>query len=130
METLFDSCEADFFGDLAEDTHGIWEVFEFVRFHNPNSTDAEAIEIGLQYLRRWIQNNWICVSEAPLFPSTLVNSVDLLQFLQDHGQSVKTYLENSPSLDITDEGLRAWRADCADFNARASKAGKGVESRT
>jgi hypothetical protein len=39
MVSAFDALEADFFGDLAEDTHGVWEVFEFVRLHYSELTD-------------------------------------------------------------------------------------------
>jgi hypothetical protein len=34
MVAAFDACEVDFFGDLAADTQGLWEVFEFVRLHH------------------------------------------------------------------------------------------------
>jgi hypothetical protein len=39
MVSAFDALEADFFGDLAEDTHGLWEVFEFMRLHHPALSD-------------------------------------------------------------------------------------------
>jgi hypothetical protein len=33
MASALDTLDAYFFGDLAQDTHGAWEVYEFVRFH-------------------------------------------------------------------------------------------------
>jgi hypothetical protein len=113
MKTVFDPCEADFFGDLASDTHGLWEVFEFVRLHNPGSTDREVFEIGNRYIARWIRKGWISVSNTPLFSSTVTTTAGLLQFLQDNGRLATEYMENSPSLDTTEKGSLEWKGYCA-----------------
>ncbi|SRR6266550_3090881 len=68
MVTPFDTLEADFFGDLAEDTHGLWEVFDFVRLHYPEFTDEQVFERGRDYITRWIDAGWIRISDAPLLP--------------------------------------------------------------
>ena len=31
--------EADFLGDLAQDDYDLWELFQFVRLHNPEDED-------------------------------------------------------------------------------------------
>jgi hypothetical protein len=110
MVKPFDACEADFFGDLAEDTHGLWEIFEFVRLHHPDLSDEQVFERGREYITRWIDAGWIRVSDAPLHPSNVSDSTGLLKFLHQHGSATTRYLENSPSIDITEEAQRAYNA--------------------
>ena len=110
MVRAFDTCEVDFFGDLAGDTHGLWEVFEFVRLHHPDLSDEQVFESGRQYLADWIGAGWIRVSDAPLHPSTITSLSQIPAFLQRHGSAVTRYLENSPSIDITEEAQRAYDA--------------------
>ena len=110
MVKPFDPCEADFFGDVAEDTHGVWEVFEFVRLHHPDLGDEQLFERGREYISRWIDAGWVRVSDAPLHPSSVVNSAGLLEFLRQHGTAAIRYLEDSPLIDITEEGQRAYNA--------------------
>jgi hypothetical protein len=53
MVAPFDKLEVDFFGDLAGDTHGFWQVFEFVRLHYPKLNDEQVFERGRNYIMRW-----------------------------------------------------------------------------
>jgi hypothetical protein len=110
MVTPFDKLEADFFGDVAEDTHGLWEVFEFVRLHHPGLGDQQVFEHGRDYITRWIGAGWIRVSDAPLHPSTITNLSQIPQFLQQYGLAATHYLEDSPSLDITEEAERVFES--------------------
>src|SRR6266566_6003792 len=103
MVTPFDALEADFFGDLAEDTHGLWEVFEFVRLHYPDLSEQQVSERGRDYIMRWIDAGWIRISDIPLHPSTITSLSGVSDFLQQHGLAATRYLENSPSIDITEE---------------------------
>ena len=63
----FDALEADFFCDLAKDTHGLWEVFETVRGHYAKLSDEQVFERGRDYITRWIDFGWIRISDTPLF---------------------------------------------------------------
>ena len=110
MVRAFDSCEVDFFGELAGDTHGLWEVFEFVRLHHPDLSDEQVFERGQEYITRWIDSGWIRVSDAPLHPSSASDPAGLLAFLSEHGMAATRYLEDSPSIDITEEAQRAYDA--------------------
>jgi len=110
MVNPFDACEADFFGDLAEDTHGVWEVFEFVRLHHPGLSDEQVFERGRDYISRWIQNGWIRIADAPLHPSSITTLSQFSQFLEQHGASATRYLDDSPSLDPTEEALSVFNA--------------------
>jgi hypothetical protein len=110
MVRAFDPCEVDFFGDLAGDTHVLWEVFEFVRLHHSDLSDEQVFERGRQYLADWIAAGWIRVSDTPLHPSTITSLAQIPEFLQRHGSAVTGYLDNSPSIDITEEAQRVYES--------------------
>jgi len=102
-----DLLESDFLGELSSDTHGVWEIFEFVRLHYPDRDDTDVFKIGTRYLTRWIERGWIKVSDKPLHP-TPVGSVDeILSFVKKHGVAATVCIKDSPSLDITKAGLTA-----------------------
>jgi hypothetical protein len=111
MVTPFDTLEADFFGDMAEDTHGLWEVFEFVRLHYPELTDEQVFQRGRDYITRWIDAGWIRISDKPIYPSTITTLPDSLSFLRQHGAAATRYLKNSPSIDPTDEAVRVYESN-------------------
>jgi hypothetical protein len=106
--SAFDAVEADFFGDLAQDTHGLWEVFEFIRCHHPQVADDAVFALGRYYITRWADAGWIRISDSPLYPSTITSVAAIPRFLQQHGVAATHYIENSPSVDITDEGQRVY----------------------
>src|SRR5438270_170769 len=110
MVTPFDALEADFFGDLAEDTHGLWEVFETVRGHYAKLNDEQVFERGRDYITRWIDSGWIRISDTPLYPSTITGLSQAVEFLRQHGSAATRYLENSPSIDPTEEALRVYQS--------------------
>ena len=60
--SALDALEADFFGDLAQDTHGVWEVFEFVRLHYPDLTDEQVFERGHDYIFALASERLVSVS--------------------------------------------------------------------
>ncbi|MGZ5545095.1 MAG: hypothetical protein ACXWIU_10505 [Limisphaerales bacterium] len=111
LVSRFDALEADFFGDLAEDTHGVWEVFEFVRLHYPELTDEQVFERGYDYIAQWLRSGWIRVSDAPLHPTTVRTHAELLHFLQERGPAASRYCENAPSVDLTDEAKRVYESE-------------------
>jgi hypothetical protein len=108
MVSSFDKLEADFFGDMTDDTHGLWEVFEFVRLHYPELADEQVFERGRAYMTRWIDAEWIRISDAPIHPTTITSLTQAMEFLQQRGSEATRHLENSPSLDPTDEVLRVY----------------------
>jgi hypothetical protein len=111
MASPFDTCEADFFGDLKFDTHGLWEVFEFVRLHFPEASEAQVLEKGRVYIARWIRSGWIQIAAKPLYPTTVSSLAALPEFLEQHGAAATYYLENAPSFDITEEAERVYESN-------------------
>jgi hypothetical protein len=108
--SVFDAVETDFFGDLAEDTHGLWEVFEFIRCHHPQLADDAVFARGRDYITRWTDAGWIRISDSPLYPSTITSLSAIPEFLQQHGVASISYIENSPSIDITDEAQSVYQS--------------------
>jgi hypothetical protein len=110
MVRALDPFEVDFFGDLAQDTHGLWEVFEFTRLHHPQLDDQGVFERGCDYITRWTDAGWIQISQTPLYPSTITALSEAKVFLQQHGVAATRYLENSPSFDITEKAQRVYES--------------------
>ena len=117
--SALDRVETDFFGDLAHDTHGLWEVFECVRCHHPELADDAVFARGRDYIARWIDAGWIRVSDAPLYPSTITSLSEILPFLQQHGMAATRYIENSPSIDPTEKAQSVFGSD--DLTRRCSQ---------
>jgi hypothetical protein len=71
--------EEDFVGDLAQDNHGVWEAFEFARFHYPGAVKSEVWTIGRDLLNSWISRGWLEVRSGvgdPLPTSALTRLLD------------------------------------------------------
>jgi hypothetical protein len=102
-----DILEADFLGDLSADTHGIWEIFAFVRLHYPGLDDSKLCVIGEAYLTRWIEEDWIAVADKPLYPTQVKSLAEISAFVRKHAPFASGYIEGAPSLDITEAGSRA-----------------------
>jgi hypothetical protein len=102
-----DILEADFLGDLSTDTHGVWEMFAFVRLHYPGADDSKVREIGEAYLSRWIEKDWVAVADKPLYPTQVKSMAEVTAFVRRHGPFASGYVEGAPSLDITEAGKHA-----------------------
>ena len=70
----------------------------------------QVFERGRDYIMRWIQSGWIRISDAPLYPSTITSLQQAMEFLQQHGAAGTRYLENSPSIDPTEDALRVYES--------------------
>jgi hypothetical protein len=53
----------DFLGDLAQDTHGVWEMFAFIRLHHPDFTQAQIFGEAVKSLRLFRKNGWVDVAK-------------------------------------------------------------------
>ncbi len=51
--------EKDFLGDLAQDSHELWEVYEFVRHAQPDQQEDEVIGAGRKLLGMWLDRGWL-----------------------------------------------------------------------
>jgi len=55
--------ETDFLGDLAQDDHQLFEVFQFVRHHHGHEA-SRVRAIGRALLASWIARGWLTVVSA------------------------------------------------------------------
>ena len=78
---------------------------------NSRLADLEQVfERGRDYITRWINSGWIRISDTPLYPSTIASLSQAVEFLRHHGSAATRYLENSPSIDPTEEALRVYES--------------------
>lgn len=105
--------EQDLIEDLAADTHGIWEVFEFARLHNRGATDSEVHAIGCDLLRSWIARGWIEIAKRPLAPTNITEFDAALARIDELQGDATRYWEGAPSIDLTEKAVtdHPWLAD-------------------
>jgi len=95
--------EEDFLGDLSEDTHGVWEVFEFARMHHPSFSDQEIFETGRDLLKSWIERQWLRLSDEPLYPTATENLEQMLAEVERLEIKATMYYGGAPSIEVTDK---------------------------
>ena len=94
--------EQDFLGDLAMDSHGIWEVFELIRGRGSERSDSEIFRIGRNLLQAWVERDWVALSASPLHPTTVRSLSEALRTIDELGPLATRYFEGAPSIDLTD----------------------------
>ena len=94
--------EQDLLGDLAADTHGLWEVFEFVRLHSPESSEQEIFSAGRALVVSWLQRDWLEIAPDPLYPSSVASIEDVVPTLDRVGLASLSYFADAPSISLTE----------------------------
>ena len=95
--------EIDLLGDLSADTHGVWEVFDFVRSHHPEASDSEVFRIGRSLLESWAVRGWLILSATPVYPTSVATLVEALELVDRVGMQATRYFEGAPSIDLSDK---------------------------
>ena len=93
--------ENDILGDLNEDTHGVWEVFEFARMHYPSYSDQQIFEIGRGLLESWHERQWLRLSDTPLYQTRTQTLGEMLEQINQLGIKATKYYEGAPSIELT-----------------------------
>jgi hypothetical protein len=75
--------EEDLLGDLAQDSHELWEVYTFVRLHNPRMSDDEVVAYGRKLVATWLNRCWLEAvksrdDRSPLTAIAVLATVDAL----------------------------------------------------
>ena len=60
------------------------------------------------------------IADAPLYPSTIASASDITAFLEQHGVAATWYVENAPSIDISDEGQRVYESERSNQSLQAT----------
>jgi hypothetical protein len=53
MIKKLNATETDFLGDLCQSEHDLWEIFGFVRLHQPGLQDTEVLRVGVEMILRF-----------------------------------------------------------------------------
>ena len=75
--------EEDLLGELAQDSHQLWEVYTFVRFHNLWMSDDEVVTYGRKLIANWLNRRWLQavksrIESSPLTATAVLATVDKL----------------------------------------------------
>ena len=60
--------EQDLLGDMAQDDHCLFEVFQFVRLHHGEQLAVVRL-VGRQLLASWIARGWLQTVDGPVGPT-------------------------------------------------------------
>ena len=95
--------ENDLLGDLDQDSHGTWEVFEFVRLNHPAASDDEVFTIGRQLFASWTERGWLTIHETPSLNSNIETMAQLLDQIDRMGKAAIRVHEGAALIDLTDK---------------------------
>ena len=95
--------EKDLLGDLNQDSHRSWEVFEFVRLHHPAASDNGVFTIGRELIASWTERGWLRVSETSHQKSRTDSMAQLLNQIDQMGQAATYAHEGASTIDLTDK---------------------------
>ena len=100
--------EADLIGDLAQDGHALYEVFEFVRVHQkPGRADlAHVLPLGRRLLQTWIDRGWLALAPNPEGTARIASLDELVPLVDHLGALATEYFSGAPWLRLTERAGR------------------------
>jgi hypothetical protein len=90
--------ENDLLGDLAQDDHSLYEMFEFVRLHHPALEDQGVLAMGRALVSSWVERNWLELAGDGAMWGSARTVTDLVPIIDRLGQDVLHYFVGSPWL--------------------------------
>ena len=100
-----DPLETDILGDLAQDDHSLYEIFEFVRGRQPDASDSEILATGRQILTNWVQRGWLQLAGDGAMWGAAKSVADLLPLVDRLGPDVTRFFLGSPWLRLTSKAV-------------------------
>ena len=100
-----DQIETDVLGDLAQDDHSLYELFEFVRGHRRDASDAEVLTSGRQILANWVQRGWLELAGDGAMWGAARSLDDLLPLVDRLGINATRFFVGSPWLRLTNKAV-------------------------
>ncbi len=101
MNTELSNVEFDFLGDLCGDDHDLWEIFQFVRLHEPELSERAVAMRGRDILISWLERGWIQITDSD---AALMSTARLIGLLEERADSAADYFDYAPCIRITDTG--------------------------
>ena len=101
MKISLSTFEEDVIGDLAQDSHELWELYAFARNHYEKASDEEILKRGNELLSVWVERGWLKAFESR---SSLVaiEPKQLLIDVHELGQAAVDPKKGSILLALTD----------------------------
>ncbi len=95
--------EKDLLGDLNQDSHRSWEVFEFVRLHHPAASDNEVFTIGRELIASWTERGWLIVRDSSQQKSRADTVAQLLSQIDQMGRAATYAHDGTMLIDLTEK---------------------------
>jgi hypothetical protein len=90
--------ENDLLGDLAQDDHSLYEIFEFVRLHHPALEGQGVLAMGRALVSSWVERNWLEFAGDGAMWRSARAVTDLVPIIDRLGPDVLRYFVGSPWL--------------------------------
>jgi hypothetical protein len=104
--------EKDFLGDLAQDSHELWELYTFIRLHYPEFPEDKIIRYGRELLTEWVGRGWLKISQSR-GNNDVLSGDELLAMVDNLGEQADDPRKGTILLDLTDRAagdLRRFRS--------------------
>ena len=105
--------EEDFMGDLEQDFHDIWELYQFVRLWHKDASEEEVLRVGNHLIESWAHRNWLVGYIVPEyisrdFQKQLIGE-ELIAEVKKLGASAADPKVALIVLELTPEGKKAFQ---------------------
>ena len=97
--------ETDRLGDLAQDDHSLYEIFEFVRLHHPELTDDGVLSTGRELVAAWVSRKWLALAEDGVMREPAQSTDDLLPIIDRVGTSATRHFNGSPLVSLAPQAF-------------------------
>ena len=97
--------EKDVLGDLAQDSHELWEIYEFVRYAHPDKQEDEVISDGRKLLGAWIGRGWLKARRSRT-DGNVLSGDELLAVVDRLGPQAADPKEGIILLELTDQATK------------------------
>jgi hypothetical protein len=105
MQVSLSKLEEDFLGDLSQDSHELWELYEFVRLHFDKVSDEEVLHRGNELLSIWVERGWLTARLSRNVP-TILSGEQLLAHVNKLGFAAIDPEKGDLLLDITEKASK------------------------
>ena len=99
------SLESDLIGDLAQDSHGLWEIFEFIKLHHPESSEQAIFNRGREIIASWLARGWLSLPADPKLRGGVTSENELLSLINHLGKKVMVASDELPWVDLSEKAF-------------------------
>jgi hypothetical protein len=97
--------ERDLLGDLAQDSHELWEIYAFVRSSHPNLENDAIVRRGNELIASWVSREWLKAFRSRS-SSDVLSGGELLAEIDGLGPQASDPAKGKIVLQLTDRASR------------------------